>query len=174
VTNASVYNNTIYVGKNEHVDLLLQADWKGWADGTSLYNNIFYVDGSAQFSHGVSRNPGGAYVTAPGFGSSKNNIFDSNIYYGNLKAGDDPRALTSDPLLVSPGVAGVGRQAVLGYRLRAGSPAVNSGKTIAHSERDFLGTPVPSCSGVDRGAFQSDACQNKEKIQEPLGPARTQ
>jgi hypothetical protein len=173
VNNASIYNNTIYVGKNEHVDLLLQADWKGWADGTYLYNNIFYVDGSAQFSHGVSRNPDGAYVTAPGFGSSKNTVFDSNVYYGHLKPADDPHALTSDPLLVSPGVAGVGQQTVLGYRLRPNSPALNSGKAIAHSERDFLGTPVPSCGGGDRGAFQSDACQNKEKIQELLGPSRT-
>jgi len=174
VTNASIYNNTIYVGKNEHVHLLLQADWKGWSDGTYLYNNIFYVDGSAQFSHGVSRNPDGAYITAPGFGGSTNNIFDSNVYYGRLKPADDPHALTSDPLLLSPGVAGAGRrQTVLGYRLRAGSPALNSGKIIAHSERDFLGTPVPSCGGVDRGAFQSDACKNKEKSREPLGPSRT-
>jgi Right handed beta helix region len=173
VTNASIYNNTIYVGKNEHVDLLLQADWKGWADGTYLYNNIFYVDGSAQFSHGVSRNPDGAYMTAPGFGSSKNTVFDSNVYYGHLKPADDAHALTSDPLLVSPGIAGVGRQTVLGYELRANSPALNSGKTIAHSERDFLGTPVPSCGGMDRGAFESDACKNKEKSQEPLGPSRT-
>jgi hypothetical protein len=173
VINASIYNNTIYVGKNEHVDVLLQADWKGWADGTYLYNNIFYVDGSAQFSHGISRNPEGAYMTAPGFGSSTNNVFDSNVYYGHLKPVDDSHALASDPLLISPGVAGVGRQTVLGYRLRAGSPALNSGKVIAHSERDFLGTPVPSCGGVDRGAFQSDPCKNKEKSREPLGPSRT-
>jgi hypothetical protein len=174
VTNASIYNNTIYVGKNEHVDLLLQADWKGWADGTYLYNNIFYVDGSAQFSHGVSRNRDGAYVTAPGFGGSTNNVFDSNVYYGYLKpAADDSHALTGNPLLVSPGVARVGRQTVLGYRLRAGSPALNTGKIIAHSDRDFLGTPVPSCGGVDRGAFQSDVCKKKEKSREPLGPSRT-
>jgi hypothetical protein len=152
---------------------LLQAARKGWADGTYLYNNIFYVDGSAQFSHGVSRSPDGAYVTAPGFGGSTNNILDRNIYYGHLMPANDPHALTSDPLLVGPGAAGVGRQTVFGYELRAGSPALKSGKTIAHSDRDFLGTPVPSCGGVDRGAFQSDACQNKKKIQEPLGPSRT-
>jgi hypothetical protein len=174
VTNTSIYNNTIYVGKNEHVDLLLQVDWKGWADRTYLYNNIFYVDGSAQFSHGISRNRDGAYVTARGFGNSTNNVFDSNVYYGHLEpAADDPHALANDPLLVSPNAAGVGRQTVLGYELRPGSPALKSGKTIAHSVRDFLGTPVPSCGGVDRGAFQSDACKNKEKSQEPLGLSRT-
>jgi hypothetical protein len=155
------------------VDLLLQADWKGWADSTYLYNNIFYVDGSAQISHGISRNPDGAYVTTPGFGNSTNNIFDSNVYYGHLKPADDPHTMTSDPLLVSPGAAGVGRQTVSGYRLRPGSPALNSGKTIPHSMIDFLGTPVPSCGGVDRGAFQSDACKNKEKSRELLGPSRT-
>jgi len=173
VTNTSIYNNTIYVRKNEHVDLLLQADWQGWADSTFFYNNIFYVDGFAQLSHGISRNRDGAYVSAPGFGNSTNNIFDSNVYYGHLKPADDPHTLTSDPLLVSPGAAGVGRQTVMGYRLRPGSPASNSGKIIPHSVRDFLGTPVPSCGGVDRGAFQSDTCKNKEKSREPLGLSRT-
>ena len=163
VSNTTIYNNTIYVGKNEKVGLVLHADWKGWADGTYLYNNIFYVDGSAQFSYGVSRNPDGAYVTAPGFGSSKNNVFDSNVYYRNVKPAEDSNALTSDPFFVSPGSAGVGRQTASVYRLRSGSPALNSGKTMADAKTDFLGTPVPSCGGVDRGAIESDACPHKAK-----------
>ena len=46
-----------------------------------------------------------------------------------------------------------------GYRLRADSHAINSGKVIAESGgKDFLGTHVPTCGGVDLGALESDAC----------------
>ena len=162
VANSTIYNNTFYVGKSEKTDLVLYSDWNGWADGTYLYNNIFYVEGSAQFSHAVSRNSDGAHVTAPGLGNSHNNIFDFNTYYGNVKPPDDSNALTSDPMLVSPGSAALGRQTVTGYRLRPGSPAINSGKPIEGSEgRDFLGTKVPWCGGVDRGALESDICSGK-------------
>jgi hypothetical protein len=37
--NTLVYNNTIYVGKAEHVDLILHTDWTGWAKDTYFYNN---------------------------------------------------------------------------------------------------------------------------------------
>ena len=118
----------------------------------------FTLEGSAQLSHGVSRNSDGAYVTAPGFGDSKNTVFDSNLYYGKLEAPNDPHALTSDPLCRSPGRGSVGRQSLSGYFLRPGSPAVNSGIRIADATFDFYGTPVHSCGGVDRGAFESDTC----------------
>jgi len=160
VTNATIYNNTIYVGKGEAMSLVLQADWKGWADGTYLYNNIFYVAGAAEFSYGVSRASDGAYVTAPGFGGSRNTVFDSNVYYGKLEPATDPHALTSDPLFISPGTAMRGEQGVTGYRLRPESPAINSGKLIdRNADKDFLGKAVPACGTVDRGAMEFGECQ---------------
>jgi hypothetical protein len=130
VDNATIYNNTFYLRQGETVSLLLQSDWKGWSDGTYLYNNIFYAAGAAEFSHGVSRGQDGAYVTKPGFGSSRNTVFDYNVYYGKLEPAADPHALTIDPLFISSGSAGRGAQTVTGYRLLAGSPAINSGKSI--------------------------------------------
>jgi len=160
VSNATMYNNTFYVGRGETVSLLLQSDWKGWADGTYLYNNIFYVAGTAEFSHGVSRGPDGAYVTTPGFGSSRNTVFDYNIYYGKLEPAADPHALTTDPLFMSPGRANRGAQSMAGYRLQPGSPAINSGKLIdSHVGKDFLGTTVPACGAVDRGAMEFGECR---------------
>ena len=154
-----IYNNTIYVGKNEKVDLVLHSNWKGWARGTYLYNNIFYVEGMAQFSYALSRKNDGAHVTVPGFGRSKQNIFDSNVYYGVLPH-DDPHGLTSDPRFANPGSATTGRQTVAGYSLLLGSPAINSGRVVAHDGgKDFLGTRVPSCGGVDRGALENENCQ---------------
>jgi hypothetical protein len=159
VTNAMVYNNTIYVGKNENVSLLLHAEWNGWATGTYFYNNIFYVEGTAQFAYGVSRADNGAYATAPGLGMSKDTMFDSNVYFGKVQAARDANGNTSDPMFVSPGTAGLGRDTVSGYRLRPGSPAINSGRAIPNiGGRDFPGDLVPSCRGVDRGAIESVAC----------------
>ena len=155
VKNSLIYNNTIFVGLEHKVDLLLHWDWHGWANGTYLYTNIFYVQGSAQFSYGVSRAADGAYVTAPGFGQSKDNVFDSNVYYGNVIAPHDPHGVTSDPGLVAPGTGGFGRATLSGYHLLPQSPARGTGRPIENNGgRDFWGTPVPSDLKPDRGASQ--------------------
>jgi hypothetical protein len=160
VRNATIYNNTFYVGQGETVSLLLQSDWKGWADGTYLYNNIFYVAGTAEFSHGISRGADGAYVTMPGLGNSRNTVFDYNVYYGKLEPAADPHALTIDPLFMSSGSANRGAQSAAGYRLRPGSTAINSGKLIdSNGGKDFLGTTVPACGAVDRGAMEFARCR---------------
>jgi hypothetical protein len=158
VRDSMIYNNTIYVGKDEKVDLLLHSNWKGWATGTYLYNNIFYVEGRGMFSYARSRRSNGAHVTAAGFGKSQQNIFDSNVYYG-VPSADDPHGLTGDPHLASPGASTTGRQSVAGYGLLPGSPAIGSGRTISDDGgKDFLGARVPSCHGVDRGALENENC----------------
>jgi hypothetical protein len=159
VKNSLIYNNTFYVGPREDVSLLLQADWGGWADGTYLYNNIFYVAGEARFAYGVSRDPDGAYHTAPGFGPSTTSVFDANVYFGHVKAADDAHGSTADPMFVSPGSGRVGIGTLSGYRLRANSPDRTNGKVIENNGgRDFRGAPVPSCGGIARGAMQPERC----------------
>jgi hypothetical protein len=163
VKNTLIYNNTIYVGKDENVDVVLHTDWTGWATDTYFYNNIFYVEGTARFfSYGVTGNRDGSYDTAPGAGKSTNNVFDSNIYFGGVAMPQDPHALTSKPLLIAPGSAATGLRSVSGYGLRSGSPAINSGRSIdSNGGRDFGGNPVPSCGGIDRGAMQATGCGNR-------------
>jgi hypothetical protein len=164
VKNNLIYNNTIFVGPEHKVDLLLYSDWNGWAEDTYLYNNIFFVQGSAQFSYGISRDEDGDYLTAPGLGKSKGNVFDSNVYHGNLAAPDDPHALRSDPKFVAAGTGILGRLTLAGYRLLPGSPARGSGKFIENSGgRDFWGEAVPSCGKTDRGASQSEHCSGASK-----------
>jgi hypothetical protein len=159
VTDSTVYNNTIFVGKGESVDLLLFSDWRGWADQTSFFNNIFYVEGWAQFSYGLSRNPDGAYATKAGFGSSRDNRFDFNAYYGRMNPPADQHASDRDPMFAAPGSARMGRESAAGYRLRPGSPAIDSGSPVGKDAgRDFFGAPVPSCGGVDRGAAEMPTC----------------
>ncbi|HYM76858.1 MAG TPA: right-handed parallel beta-helix repeat-containing protein [Candidatus Dormibacteraeota bacterium] len=160
VKNTTIYNNTIYVGKDESVDLVLHTDWTGWASDTYFYNNIFYVEGKAQFGYGVKGNEDGSYVSAPGPGKSSNNVYDFNLYYGVAPA-DDGHALASDPLLVNPGHAGVGRQTLAGYALQSHSPAVNSAKRIeSNGGKDFFGTVVPQCGSADRGAAELKECSS--------------
>ena len=159
VKNTLIYNNTIYAGPDRTVDLLLFADWKGWSNDTYFYNNIFYAAGPARFSHGVSRASDGAYTTALGFEPSKNNVFDSNLYYGVKPPAEDVHPLVADPKLVDPASGGLGGFSLSGYRLQATSPAKASGKWIENSGgRDFWGHLVPSCKKTDRGASQSDDC----------------
>jgi hypothetical protein len=159
VADTKIYNNTIYVGKNERVDLVLHSNWHGWADNTEFYNNVFYVDGAAQFGYGVRRARNGHHTTAPGFGKSKHNLFKHNVYYGNLKPAEDANGLSADPRLVGPGSGGAGRNTLAGYRLRSGSPLINSGQKIEGSGgKDFFGTAVPSCGGTDRGATEFNDC----------------
>jgi len=159
VKDSLIYNNTIYVGAEHTVDLLLYSDWHGWTEGTYLYNNIFYAAGTGRFSQGISRDPDGAYVTKPGFGPSRDNVFDYNIYFGKISPPNDSHALTADPKLVAPGSGSIGRLSLSGFTLQTGSPALRSGEVIeTNGRRDFWGKPVPSCGGVDRGAVQSQVC----------------
>jgi hypothetical protein len=161
VSDSMIYNNTIFVGKNEKVDLVLHSNWRGWATSTYLYNNIFYVEGKGQFSYARTRKNDGAHVSTPGLGKSEGNIFDSNVYYGVVAPADDQHGLSNDPALASPGAATTGRQTVTGYGLLSGSLAIGSGRVIADDGgRDFLGAKVPSCRGVDRGALQNEDCSD--------------
>lgn len=158
VKNTLIYNNTIYVGKGETVDVVLHTDWTGWASDTYFYNNIFYVEGKAQFGYGVTGNPDGSYTSAPGPGKSTNNVYDSNVYFG-LNPADDPHAITADPLLRDPGHAGVSRTGLAGYALRNNSPAMGSGKMIENNGgKDFFGAALGKCAALDRGAVQSSPC----------------
>ena len=159
-----IYNNTFYVGEGLEVNLLLYSDWKGWAEDTSVENNIFEVRGRAQFSYALSRAPDGAYTTSPGGGESRRNEFDSNVYFGGVAPiSDDRHALAADPRLIAPGEIASGEALGLlslsGYRLRPDSPAIGTGQAIESSGgRDFWGDPVPSCGRTDRGASQTQGC----------------
>lgn len=161
IAGTQIYNNTIYVGTDRSLDIVLFADWKGWSVSASFSNNIFYNAGSARFSYGVSRAKNGAYTTSLGEGSSQANVFDSNVYFGIAAPPTDSHAQTDDPQFRAPGTGESGRLTLHGYDLKPASVARGSGMTIdKNGGRDFWGTPVPSCEHVDRGAVQSDDCNS--------------
>lgn len=76
--NTLIEENYIYIGKNLDVQLLLLADWQGWADGLLLRNNRFVVKGRARMGHGVRRSEEGAYELAEGWGGARNVRLEGN------------------------------------------------------------------------------------------------
>lgn len=138
-SNTKIYNNTIYLASGS-VDVIRHDSWGGYPNGTQYYNNIFYNLGF------------GGYT----FGSSTDNVFDYNAFYGNHPATEpvDAHKLTSDPRLMSPGSGGIGRDSVGGYKLSTGSPALGSGKLIPdNGGKDYWGNGVSSTVPPNRGAY---------------------
>ena len=138
-TSTYVYNNTIYIPSNLSPAII---DEKTPNQKTYyFYNNIFYNESSTatyQFYNG-------------------NRTFSHNIFYGFHPANEPPDAnkLTSDPLLEAPGTGGLGLDTVNGYRLKVGSPAIDSGMTIVNDGGlDYFGNKVPYNGVTDRGAHE--------------------
>jgi hypothetical protein len=140
VKNTLIYNNTIYLGANRDLPLLLFSTWdRGDADGTRFLNNIFYVDGRVR------------YV----WGHSTNTEFSNNVFFGNhSEIPPGAGASTNRPALRRPGSGGNGLDSLAGYRPRsaAGFPR---GQIIPNNGgRDFLGRPV----AADRPPFVGAIC----------------
>jgi hypothetical protein len=134
-----VYNNTVFVGANlspRIVDERRSGTKTYW-----FYNNVicnFSPTASYQWFNGVR-------------------TFDYNLFFGLHPAGEpaDPHKLTSDPLLVAPGMGGLGLNSLAGYQVRAGSPCLDSGVTVSESGgRDFWNNAVPFNGATDRGAHE--------------------
>ena len=139
VTNATIYNNTIYTPADITRPIF---ENRSGVSPTNIYwyNNIFYVRSTGTYDMG-----GGT------------NYCDYNLFYPNHPRNEpsDAHKLTSDPLLVSPGSGGTGRTTVDGYKLQSGSPCRNAGTLVANNGgKDYWGNPVPAGSATDRGAYE--------------------
>jgi len=73
-----IEENYIYVGAGLDVQLLLLANWEGWADGLLLRNNRYVVEGRARSGHGVRRNDRGSYDLGEGWGGARNVKLEGN------------------------------------------------------------------------------------------------
>jgi hypothetical protein len=142
-TNASIYNNTIITESElPGTILILHKSWEGYSENTKYYNNIFHTLAT------------GAYID---LGASTGNAFDYNTFSGLAVSGtpSDPHKLTSDPMFEGDAEILNRFDSCLIYRIRQGSPAINSGKTVlGNAEFDIIGNPVPYNIIPDRGAFE--------------------
>jgi hypothetical protein len=138
--NTKVYNNTIYVGPNQDLPLLLFSEWSGGnADGSKFFNNIFYVDGRASFQ----------------WGKSRNTVFEKNVFFGNFTALPlDPQVITNRPPLLKPGGGRNGFDSLTGYKLSESTEFPRGRIVPDNGGRDFFGNPVPKDRPPTPGAFE--------------------
>ncbi|MGO4548913.1 Ig-like domain-containing protein [Paenibacillus sp. 2TAB23] len=142
VENTLIHNNTVYLPEHATTRVVGSGEWGGYATGTYFYNNVLVNLGTGGYS----------------FGQSTNNVFDSNLFYGNHPANVvamDANAITADPLLASSGSATIGRDTVDGYQLLQGSPAIGAGRGIpGNGGLDYWGNAVSATASPNIGAYE--------------------
>jgi hypothetical protein len=160
VQNPLIYNNTIYVGKDSPIDVVLFTDWFGWPQNTQLLNNIFYAVGPARIGHAVSRSKeNGHHTSEAGFGKSQDTRFAANVYFGQIEKVNDAQGISVNPELAGAGTGSLGLGTLSGYALKDMSAARGSGEPLINNGgKDFFGTLLVGCVQPDRGAVQSSKC----------------
>lgn len=131
IVNNTTYHNGTKVGYAEI--------FGGDAADVRIMNNIMYA------------RDGGKVNTA---NNNVNVTYTSNVYWNGTVAAAGTGTLTADPRLRNPSTD----PAVADFRLRADSPARNSGAVLAGATdvADLLGMPRPQGAAVDRGAYEFD------------------
>lgn len=140
--NVYIYNNTIYVKSLLNTKMYHYSYWNGWSNNTYSYNNIFYNLGSGGYD----------------FGSSTNNNFMYNCFYGNHPSNEPPDTykVTGDPKFVSPGSGTNGWGTVTGYKLKSGSSCFKNGMYDPNSGgKDYWGNSVGT--SPSRGFYNGTA-----------------
>ena len=149
-TNTNIYNNTIYMSAGVD-NVIWHKSWDAWPDRTTYFNNIFYIsEGRPAYN----------------FGSSTNNSFNYNVFYGYHPSGEpgDLNKITKNPNFENPGTGGLSINSVDGYKLLSTSPCINSG-LMHYVTLDYWGNSVPyNNSNIDRGAHEY---QGDPTIEEP-------
>jgi hypothetical protein len=138
--NTRIYNNTVYVGTNQDLPLILCTDWSnGNAVGTRFYNNIFYVDGRVTYD----------------WGKSRDTVFENNIFCGrHVNPPVDARAITNCPPLKKPGSGRESFDSLSGYRVQEGA-RLPVGRIVAdNGGQDFFGAAVPKALPPVVGAVE--------------------
>ncbi|TWU37899.1 hypothetical protein Q31b_46880 [Novipirellula aureliae] len=140
--NVHIYNNTHFVRKGLDVDVFVNGRTP---INTRFENNIFYFEGRGEWGE-----------NAVGI----NTVFRNNLYYNIEPHPSENQAIVGDPQFVDPGTAGTDidlktMAALDGYRLRSGSPGVDSGLTIDNSGGEDLLRSSVDDGQVNVGALES-------------------
>jgi hypothetical protein len=138
--NTKVYNNTVYLGPEQDLPLLLFDEWEGGVnEGTQFYNNLFFVEGRATYR----------------WGRSQNRLFDNNVFYGtHVEPPPDANASNNRPSLIAPRSGGDGFASLEGLKLKDATDLPIGRIVPDNGGRDFFGNPVPQDRPPTVGAFQ--------------------
>jgi len=135
-----VYNNTVFV-RDGNPTMFEQGAESG-ESSICFQNNIFINAGNGTF-------------LAP-----KGCRFERNLYFGSGHIADDTKKILGDPQLQSPGNGRLGLESVDGYKLIAGSLALDVGVLIKdNGGRDYWGNTVSATASPHLGAFNGSAIQ---------------
>lgn len=156
-----IYNNVFYVDYGT-ADLDLFCGDDNSRDrhklGAHFFNNIFYATGQGRFRTVYTS----GYAWERTFDENVKNIipeesiFKNNCYFGPWKNGlpDDPQKIVADPMFVAAGTGSDAIETLEGYKLKTGSPCINTGIPVQlNSEIDFFGNPV-SDGSTDIGVYE--------------------
>jgi len=142
-TSCYIYNNVVFIPPHLSPRII---DERRDGDKTyHFFNNIIY-----------NLSPTASYNWRNG-----KRTFANNVFYGYHPESepDDPTKITDDPMFVNPGSGGIGIDMLDGYKLKAGSPCIDSGIGVENNgARDFWGNPAPNAGGAaDRGVHEYPA-----------------
>ncbi|MDF7809514.1 hypothetical protein P4E94_18900 [Pontiellaceae bacterium B12219] len=144
--NVHIYNNTHYVSKDHEVHVFPEGRTPV---NTRFENNIFYFEEEGHWGE-----------HAEGI----NTVFYNNLYFNIEPHVSETKAIIGEPGFFQPGQTGTDielktMEALQGYRLRPGSPAIGSGIPIAGNGGQDLLKNVLRASGTDLGAITSASAE---------------
>lgn len=145
VYNTRIYNNVIYIPKRNSTGIdstiIAMDDWNGYADSTLVANNIFYVEGTADFQ----------------MGRSTGNFYQTNLYYGRYLN----KPITDGEINADPKFKGIPEINIFGFdklkcfMLQDSSPARRRGTAIIQSIiKDFFGNQLLPLQNPSIGIHQ--------------------
>lgn len=160
---SQVYNNVVYSN-------IASSSLANSSGGATTLNKATYV-----FRNNVFH----AAVSGPSIAKGTYSSFDHNLYYGTPAVSGDAAAKTSNPQFANPGTGGSGTKdgwalsSLGGYKLKAGSPCINSGVAISgNGGVDFWGDSLPKGS-VDIGVHEYGATSGVDAPRRILTPHRS-
>jgi hypothetical protein len=114
---------------------------------------------SILFQNNIFINVGTGTFRAP-----KGCRFERNLYFGSGYIAEDAKKILADSRLLSPCGGQLGLDSVAGYKLLAGSPALNAGLLIpANGGRDYWGNPLSDSATPHVGAYNGSPVQPEKE-----------
>ena len=140
LTNVKIYNNTHYFGEGMGNRIFVAVGKDRIPTQTVFSNNIFYFEDEAEW----------------GFDPDSSCILRNNVFYNVAPKGMNP--ITADPLFVNSGQGGTDidmtdPDRLSGYKLKAGSPALNAGVKIPNNGGKNFGGEKLNDGPVNVGAW---------------------
>lgn len=140
----------IHAFRSQHVDIVNNTAWRNARSPHLDYGSVFAGQSQdVRLRNNVVVAREGRPVNADWANSSV--TYDANLYFGGRPpVATGPLDRVGDPLFVSPSSSAD----LAGFRLRPGSPALDTAAPELAPRTDIEGRPRPQGAAYDRGAFE--------------------